>query len=130
MRSGTSTRSTPLPGYGPRRLTWRNFAIEVQKSLTGDANHVLSQISIKDMLNPVGIGGFAVGFIIVQRGQGWYFTHSGGNWGFRCLLSAHKVKGYGFVVMTNSDKGHVIMDELATRIESAYGFDSLDQPID
>ncbi|MCZ6634432.1 MAG: serine hydrolase [bacterium] len=105
------------------------FAIEVQKSLRGEANHVLSQTMIKEMLSPVGVGNFAVGFEIGKQGQGWYFSHGGGNWGFRCHLLAHKVKGYGFAIMTNADNGGVVLNELKERIERVYGYDSLDKPV-
>ncbi len=105
------------------------FAIEVQKSLRGEANHVLSTTMIKEMLSPVGVGDFAVGFSVTKEGQGWYFSHGGGNWGFRCLLVAHKVKGYGFAIMTNAQNGGIITNELKERIERAYGYDSLDKPV-
>ncbi len=105
------------------------FAIEVQKSLWGQANNVLTQSMIKEMLSPVGVGDFAVGFSIAKQGQGWYFSHSGGNWGFRCVLYAHKVKGYGIVIMTNSDNGSIVMNKIKERIERAYGFDSMDKPV-
>jgi CubicO group peptidase (beta-lactamase class C family) len=105
------------------------FVIEVQKSLWGQANNVLSQPLVKEMLSPVGVGDFAVGFSIAKQGQGWYFSHGGGNWGFRCILYAHKVKGYGLVIMTNSDNGGVVMNKIKMRIEQAYGFDSQDKPV-
>jgi CubicO group peptidase (beta-lactamase class C family) len=103
------------------------FAIEVQKSLRGEANNVLSQTMIKAMLSPVGVGDYAVGFSVAKEGEGWYFSHGGGNWGFRCVLAAHKVKGYGFAIMTNAENGGIILDELKERIERAYGYDSLDK---
>ncbi len=105
------------------------FAIEVQKSLQGKANNVLSQAMIKEMLDPVGVGDYGVGFSVTKQGQGWYFGHGGANWGFRCVLRAHKVKGYGFAIMTNSQNGGVILDELKERIERAYGYDSLDKSV-
>lgn len=105
------------------------FAIEVQKSLWGKANNVLSQPLVKEMLSPVGVGEFAVRFAIAKQGEGWYFSHNGGNWGFRCALLAHKVKGYGLVIMTNSDNGGVVMNTLRDRIERAYQFDCLDQQV-
>lgn len=105
------------------------FAIEVQKSLRGEANNVLSPTMIKEMLSPVGIGDFAVGLRIAKEGQGWYFSHGGGNWGFRCILSAHKLKGYGFAIMTNAENGGFVMNEIKERIERAYGHDSLDKPV-
>ena len=105
------------------------FAIEVQKSLRGEANNVISQTMIKEMLSPVGIGDFAVGFSVTRQGQGWYFSHGGANWGFICLLKAHKVKGYGFAIMTNAQSGGILVNELEERIERAYGYDSLDKSI-
>ena len=105
------------------------FAIEVQKSLQGKTNNVLSQAMIKEMVDPVGVGDYGVGFSVTKQGQGWYFGHGGGNWGFRCVLRAHKVKGYGFAIMTNARNGGVILDELEERIERAYDYDSLDKSV-
>ena len=82
---------------------------------------------IKAMLSPVGVGDYAVGFSVAKEGEGWYFSHGGGNWGFRCVLAAHKVKGCGFAIMTNAENGGIILDELKERIERAYGYDSLDK---
>jgi CubicO group peptidase (beta-lactamase class C family) len=105
------------------------FAIEVQKSAVGTSNRVLDRTTVQEMLSPVGVGGYAVGFGIAQRGEGWYFSHTGGNWGFRCILLAHKVKGYGLVVMTNADQGGVLMAEIARRIQVAYEWDSMAGPV-
>jgi hypothetical protein len=81
------------------------------------------------MLSPVGVGPYAVGFAIKQRGEGWYFEHGGANAGFRCFLLAHKVKGYGLVVMTNGQRGSVITEEISQRIQEAYEWDSLARPV-
>ena len=105
------------------------FAIEVQESARGNPDRVLSRSSAQEMLAPVGVGSYAVGFHIEQRGEGWYFSHSGGNWGFVCYLTAHKAKGYGVVVMTNSAGGGAVYGEVLARVERAYGWDSLDKPV-
>ena len=104
------------------------FAIEVQKSAAGKSNRVLSRTTVQEMLSPVGVGDFAVGFSIQKMGQGWYFQHGGSNWGFQCTLLAHKVKGYGLAIMTNADSGGAVMAELSRRIQAAYEWDSLAQP--
>jgi CubicO group peptidase (beta-lactamase class C family) len=105
------------------------FAIEVQKSAVGESNRVLSRTTVQEMLSPVGVGSYAVGFAVSRIGEGWYFSHGGGNWGFRCTLLAHKVKGYGFVVMTNGQQGGALTNEIARRVQAAYGWDSMAEPV-
>ncbi|MFN0099535.1 MAG: serine hydrolase [Gemmatimonadaceae bacterium] len=102
--------------------------IEVQRSASGQSNRVLSRTTVQEMLSPVGVGDYAVGFAISKIGQGWYFAHGGANWGFRATLLAHKVKGYGLVVMTNSDQGGAVANELSRRIQRAYEWDSFAEP--
>ncbi len=105
------------------------FAIEVQQSAIGQANRVLSRTTVQEMLAPVGVGNFAVGFSISKRGEGWYFSHGGGNWGFRCTLLAHQVKGYGLVIMTNAERGGTLIAEISRRIQRAYQWDSMAEPV-
>src|SRR5215471_3447558 len=93
------------------------FAIEVQKSLVGQSNRVLSQGVVREMVIPVGIGPYAVGFEMQHLGDGWYFAHGGSNWGFQCDLLAHRVRGYGAVIMTNSDGGGALIQTLRLKIE-------------
>ena len=99
--------------------------MEVQRSASGESNRVLSQSMIQEMLNPVGVGPFAVGFTVSKIGEGWYFSHGGSNWGFRALMLAHKVKGYGLVVMTNADQGSTVINEIGRRIQHTYNWDSV-----
>ena len=54
---------------------------------------------------------------------------SGSNWGFQSDMVAHRVKGYGVVIMTNSDSGGIVAREIRERIARAYAWDTLDKPI-
>jgi CubicO group peptidase (beta-lactamase class C family) len=105
------------------------FAIELQQSLRGRSNRVLSRMMAQEMVTPVGIGDYSVGFGIERQGQGWYFHHSGGNWGFSCDLIAHRLKGYGVAIMTNSDAAGALMNEVRARVAAAYDWDWLDKPV-
>lgn len=105
------------------------YAMEIQVALRNPAGMVLSQMSAREMITPVGTGDYAVGLGIDHRGEGWYFRHGGSNWGFRCDLLAHIRKGYGVVVMTNSDSGTAVATEIEARVAAAYGWDSLDKPL-
>ena len=105
------------------------LAIEVQTSLRGKSNRVLSTATVKEMVTPVGVGDFAIGFSFTKQGQGWYFGHGGSNWGFQCDLLAHRLKGYGVAIMTNADSGGAVIAELRARVAAAYNWDSLDKSV-
>lgn len=105
------------------------FALEIQKALAESGGKLLNRKSAQEMVTPVGVGAFAVGLVIEKRGEGWYFTHGGANWGFRCDLRGHIRKGYGVVIMTNSDNGGAVIKEFEERVAQAYQWDSLDKPL-
>ncbi len=104
------------------------LAIEVQRALRGESK-LLSRASATELTSPVGAGPFAVGFSVEKEGEGWYFAHGGSNWGFQCNLRAHRLKGYGVAVMTNSDSGGRLIGEIFSRIAAAHGWDSLDKAV-
>jgi CubicO group peptidase (beta-lactamase class C family) len=105
------------------------FAIEIQKTALGRSSRVLTQSTVREMLTPVGVGDYAVGLAITKKGEGWYFAHGGSNWGFQCNLLAHRLKGYGVAIMTNSDSGRPVINAIEDRVAAAYGWDSLDKPV-
>jgi len=104
------------------------LGMELQKALRGESN-LLSRVTAREMVAPTGTGPFAIGFAIEKRGEGWYFTHDGGNWGFRCDILMHRLKGYGIAVMTNSDSGGQLIAEIEARVAAAADWDTLDKPV-
>ena len=60
---------------------------------------------------------FVVGFRIVKIGGGWYVSHVGRNWGFKCSVASQKVKGCGFPIMAHGGYGDQIVAELRQRTE-------------
>ena len=105
------------------------FAIEVQLAVLGRSTRVLSRATALEMITPVGVGPYAVGFSVQMEGEGWYFVHGGSNWGFQCSVAAHRLHGYGVAIMTNGDNGGPLINELRKRVQQEYGWDALDQPI-
>lgn len=103
-----------------------SFVIEVQLALAGKSSKVINQATAKTMVTPVGVGDFAVGFSIAHRGEGWYFEHNGGNWGFQCRAVGHFAKGYGVVIMTNAHRSGPVIKEIGDRVAKTYRWDVLD----
>lgn len=97
------------------------LAIEVQRSLRGESNAVLSQAMTRTMLEPVR-DGYGLGFA-TQPDIG-RFGHGGANEGFRANLIAFR-DGRGIAVMTNSDLGAAVAQELTMAIAREYGWDEI-----
>jgi CubicO group peptidase (beta-lactamase class C family) len=105
------------------------FMIEVQNTLAERSTAVLSRSTMQEMVTPVGVGSYAVGFYIGRIGEGWYFGHGGRNWGFQCGERAHRARGYGVVAMTNGNGGEQLFPEVVDRVARAYRWDALDKPL-
>lgn len=99
------------------------FLIEIQKSLKSQSNKILSAGMTKKMLTPFAAEFQGLGFALDKKGNSVYFFHSGGNRGFRCLMIAHKEKGYGAAVMTNGDGGSRLGREIIRGIARVYKWD-------
>jgi CubicO group peptidase (beta-lactamase class C family) len=100
------------------------FAIEVQLSLAGKSNKVLSREMVEKMTTPFIEEFVGMGFFIEKHGDSFYFGHGGADEGFRAQLLAHKTKGYGAVVMVNSDNGQ-ILGEILKGIAREYSWDDI-----
>ncbi|HEX8336788.1 MAG TPA: serine hydrolase, partial [Pyrinomonadaceae bacterium] len=99
------------------------FAVEVQLSLQGRSNKVLSKATAERMVTPyLPSSDVGLGFFVDKRGQNLYFGHNGADEGFRANLLVHREKGYGAVVMVNSDNGQII-GEIFRAVAREYGWD-------
>lgn len=98
------------------------FAIEIQNSAAGKSNKVLSQEMAKEMLAP-GIEAFGLGLFLGEKTDARAnFYHGGGNEGFRTMMFAYNSSGQGAVVMSNSDNGFVLNEEVLRAIAREYGW--------
>jgi CubicO group peptidase (beta-lactamase class C family) len=101
------------------------FAIELQKSLKGESNRVLSKEMVEQMLTP-GLNGWGLGLGIEGEADSARFGHGGSNEGFRCQLVAFREGGKGAAVMTNSDNGDALAQEILLSIARAYGWPGIE----
>jgi CubicO group peptidase (beta-lactamase class C family) len=98
-----------------------HYSIEVEQSLQGKANHVLSADMTRQMLTP-GIGHWGLGLEIGGSDANPYFSHGGANEGFRNFFLAYEKGGDGAVVMTSGDAGGLLGDEVMRSIAVEYGW--------
>lgn len=96
------------------------YAIEVQKSLAGASDKVLSVAMVRQMLTP-GKNNQGLGPGVGGSGQHRYFTHGGANEGYRCNLMAYN-EGDGVVIMTNGDNGGQLASDLQRSVAHQYGW--------
>jgi hypothetical protein len=85
-----------------------HFVIEIQRSLAGHANTLISEGIARQMLTEIrnhdGLGVFLEG-----TGQTLRFTHGGRDWGFDSRFVAYAETGQGAVIMINAnDNGRTL----------------------
>jgi len=116
------------------------LAIELALSAKGNANHVLSQATVRNMLTPhwesgvVNIlgtkddpDGMGYGFFVGKRNG--RFGHIGGNVGYQATLLMFGDAGNGVVIMTNSDVGLAAGNALLDQIAKVHGWNYVAPPL-
>lgn len=97
------------------------YAMDVQRSLAGEPNHVLSQEMTREMLKKQ-IDSQGLGPGVRGEGDSLTFGHGGSNAGYRCQLLAFAQIGQGVAIMTNSDNGMALATEILRSFSNACGW--------
>ncbi len=95
------------------------YILEVQQSLQGKANHVLSQQLTQQMVTP-GLGSWGLGLQIGGSTANRYFSHGGVNEGFESLFVGYENSGDGAIVMTNAQGGSQLASRIMSSIAAEY----------
>ena len=105
-----------------------HMAIEVQNEYVGESNKILSQQMVREMLTHQK-DDWGLGFALESPGHKARFAHGGQNAGYRCDLEAYAELGPGLAVMTNSDGGEFLIQELLRAVAKEYSWPDF-QPIE
>ncbi|HXD31258.1 MAG TPA: serine hydrolase [Pyrinomonadaceae bacterium] len=97
------------------------FAIELQLSLAGKSNKVLKKETV-DLMTTGVLEDVGLGFFVEKHGAAIYFGHGGADEGFRAEMLVNRDKGYGVVVMANSDNGNILR-EVVRGVAREYKWD-------
>ena len=100
------------------------FAVEIQNSLKGKSNKVLSQETAQEMTTPYISENYALGLQITERDGKTYFGHGGSNAGFKCFMIASIDEGVGVVIMTNGDLGNQLYRDILEKVEQVYNWNA------
>ncbi len=102
--------------------------IELQNGVAGKETKVLKPDLAQQMLTPYFEDFVGLGMFLNKEGEDWYFSHGGWDEGFSSEAIAHKTKGYGVVVLTNSNHPPFI-SELIRSVAATYEWDNRQAPI-
>jgi hypothetical protein len=97
------------------------FVLSVERAWEGKPKGILSQGMAQRLLTRQS-GEWGLGFHVGGTGEALWFSHSGGNEGFRCYEIGLPALGEGAVIMTNSDAGSDLISEILRGIAVEYGW--------
>lgn len=101
------------------------YMIECQLALQGKSEKVLSRKYMEERFTPVvnyKESKVALGVFHRYKNGVYYFNHNGGNEGFTCASYGSLDKGYGVVVMTNSNNQELML-EICNSVARVYDWD-------
>ncbi|HUP03035.1 MAG TPA: serine hydrolase, partial [Bryobacteraceae bacterium] len=103
-------------GLWTTALDLTRIIFEIQKP-----GHALQPGTVKTMLTKTA-GDYGLGFGVEETEGRASFQHGGANVGFQCQFFAYRDTGEGAVVMTNSDNGAALANEILRAIAAEYGW--------
>ncbi len=98
-----------------------DFASDILRTAMGKGGRILSTDAARTMLSRQA-GNRGLGLGIEGTGEDIRFELRGRTRGFTCSLDVYPYKGQGAVIMTNSDNGFILADEILRAVSAAYGW--------
>lgn len=92
---------------------------QIQQANKGNQESIFTQKTVEEMLTPQ-LNSMGIGFFLEGQRNVTAFSHGGANAGFRAHVFAHTQTGDGVAIMTNSDNGGELIDEIMNRISEIY----------
>ena len=103
---------------------YAKFVIELQRSLRGESNLIMSRELAQQMVSPHEAKEYGLGVFMRYRDDVTYFGHIGDLRGFCAGFVSHPHDGSGVVVVTNSNNSIHFIREITKSVAKAYGWES------
>lgn len=97
------------------------FALAVRAAAVQSPDALLTAETASALTNPRFIN-FTLGLLVRRNAGHRWFSHNGGNAGYRCLMYGYLTAGEGAVVMTNGDGGMALANEIINSIALVYAW--------
>jgi CubicO group peptidase (beta-lactamase class C family) len=143
-----SLRDNAAVGYGPRGLEitggsrsygalsagglWTTpsdilkWASSIWRAMQGQDGEILSTASAAEMFSSSN-GRVGLGLFLGSYGDNEYFRHSGSNAGFESEFIVFNSGGDGIAVMTNGNKGYVLIKEIIHRAAEVFDWPGVER---
>lgn len=95
------------------------FTAALMKAAMGKNTGVITTQGVRTMLTPH-MGKKGLGVNVEGEGDNLNFNLEGGTKGYSCYLVAYPARGQGAVIMTNSENGTYLIQEILRAISSVY----------
>jgi CubicO group peptidase (beta-lactamase class C family) len=95
------------------------FLSDLLQAAMGKPGKVLSSGAARVMLSPQ-VENFGFGFLVEGMGDDIQFNLRGKTRGFACYMVLYPAKGQGAVIMTNSDNGFFLIQEILAAFAEVY----------
>ena len=99
------------------------FVIGIQNSLNNEPSIIRKETAEKMLTPGLTDLNMALGFFILQFGDEKYFSHTGRNLGYTCIYIAGFSNGKGVVILTNSENGEALYNEILTSVAAVYNWE-------
>jgi CubicO group peptidase (beta-lactamase class C family) len=97
------------------------WIIALAEAQRGKPKSILATAQIQALLTPQ-IENLGLGVRLEGKDRRLAFIQKGANPGYSCYLIAHPATGQGAVIMTNSDTGERVINELVENLKMEYGW--------
>lgn len=102
--------------------------VDLMLTMRGDEGHLLHPATVKEMMTPPLEGeNNALGVFVQQKGEQFYFDHSGSNEGFKAQFIGNTKTGEGAIVMTNGER-YQLVTEVVNAVATAYEWEEWFSP--
>lgn len=104
------------------------FILSIQQSLDGKSGLLKKETAVEILTPVLDSSNSALGVFIEEIGGKKYFTHSGGNFGFRSGYYGGISTGSDVVIFTNSENGQPLINEIINSVATAYNWKGFYNP--